>query len=468
MGYVTSPGILSQLVLVFPLGVTFLAYFAIAKILTLNKAIRLKESLYIIFASLFITVMRICASAFYPSIVFDSIYFLSFQSLIFLYFYKMNSYPVKKAIILLVTSVFSSFLIQMTLLEVMFSFEFFHFTALSAPALQYRGAPMPHPVALVVSACFFAMVSIPVALIAVKFTKVPRKVVNASSRLQTILAVIAIAILAIYLAMWIMARVEAQFTIPSLFSWNMLAIYGTAAALFACFFFYARFLRAQLALQQEKSERENLQFYLGQIEQQQTAIQKFRHDYLNILASLDSFLDEDDLAGLKDYYATKIKPASAVITDSNFTLGNLRKIKVSEVKSIFTAKLIQAQNMDIDTVFEADEDIEVVYADTVALVRMLGIILDNAIEAIEDLGHGTLLAGCFKQEGMTSFIVQNPCREDTPALHKLVQSGFSTKGKNRGLGLNNLSELVNSQPNMTLETNIENNSFTQRLMIAER
>jgi len=233
-------------------------------------------------------------------------------------------------------------------------------------------------------------------------------------------------------------------------------------------FFYKKYILTKRNAQRNAEEQKNLQHYTDEIERQYIGIQKFKHDYQNILFSLDCFIHEDDWVGLKQYYMTKIKKASEVVTKEIFSLESLSKIKVREIKSILAGKLILAQNMGIDTVFQADDEITCFYMDSVDLVRIIGILLDNAIEELTESSCGTLSIGCFKEEAGVTIVVQNTCRLDNmPKLHEIWQLGFSTKGKGRGLGLSTLSELVDTHPNLILETTIVNDNFVQKLKIGE-
>jgi len=235
------------------------------------------------------------------------------------------------------------------------------------------------------------------------------------------------------------------------------------------FFFYRKALETRLQtqyeLKQKEAEQESLERYTNDLEQQQTAVRRFKHDYQNILSSMQVFFAEKDYAGLEQYYTSKVAPASEVITQNDFVLESLGKIKVREVKSILAAKLMMAQNMGIDTSFKAEGEVDQIAMDSVTLVRMLGIILDNAIEALAALGEGQISASCLKTRGGAAFIVRNDCSIDIPKLRQLKQDGFSTKGEGRGQGLNILSELANTCPNVTLSTRIEEGKFTQMLVI---
>jgi len=234
-------------------------------------------------------------------------------------------------------------------------------------------------------------------------------------------------------------------------------------------FFYQKFILARKNVQQNAEELKHLQYYTDELERYQLGVRKFRHDYQNILLSLSAYIEDGDLVGLQQYYNTSIKPTSDVIIKDSFALDGLDKIKIPAIKSFLVAKLISAQNTsgDIHITFEANKEIDYIPLNLIALVRMLGILLDNAIEELSKLGHGDLLISCLKWDAGSTFVVQNTCRPDIPSPQQLWKAGFSTKGKGRGLGLVNLSELVDAYPNVTLTTTISENSFRQELLIAD-
>ncbi|WP_283589387.1 GHKL domain-containing protein, partial [Staphylococcus nepalensis] len=61
--------------------------------------------------------------------------------------------------------------------------------------------------------------------------------------------------------------------------------------------------------------------------------------------------------------------------------------------------------------------------------------------------------------------VMNKCKPDMPRVHTLFQENYSTKGKNRGLGLSNLKEITDATSNVLLDTTIDNNYFIQKVEI---
>lgn len=231
------------------------------------------------------------------------------------------------------------------------------------------------------------------------------------------------------------------------------------------FFMYVSSLRNKYEMKQRETEENANQMYIEMMEKQFNDIKRFRHDYKNILSSLNGFFIEDDFNGLKEYYYSKILVASSVIENNDIKLDSISNIKVREIKSLLASKLITAQEEKINVIIEVKEEIDKINLDSIKLIRILGIFLDNAIEELKELGEGTLNVAVYMDDQATHIIVQNDCRKNLPKLHVMKQSGFSTKGDNRGEGLNIVKELLKNSDNVNLSTSIQNDKFTQKLAI---
>jgi len=251
----------------------------------------------------------------------------------------------------------------------------------------------------------------------------------------------------------------------TLFSWasGFAALYALSTTAF--FVLYVRSKRAQQEVLEKEREHEAIIRYIRESKTHQDACRKIEHDFQNILASMELFIKEKDLDGLTTYYNTKIKPTSSIITQNHFTLAGLDKIEPREIRGLLTAKLALAQSLELDVTFECPDVITSIAIDPITLVRMLGILLDNAIEALTERDGGKLMVGCLKVEHSVSFIVQNTCPPDMPSIRKLSQAGFSSKGEGRGMGLHILEELADALPNVTLSTRIQDGDFVQILVI---
>ncbi len=243
-------------------------------------------------------------------------------------------------------------------------------------------------------------------------------------------------------------------------------IFGLTIILFIIILFlYRKTLLLRVKKEQENLEYQHLQEYIREIEKYNSEVKKFRHDYQNILSSLELFIMNNDMKGINDYFQNSIKNESLILNQNINTISDLKRIKMLSIKSILANKLLQAQSKGIDVLFEATEDIQLIEVDAVVLVRIFGIILDNAIEEVETLSEGEVRVAAFYEGENLTFIFENTCRNDIGKIHDIVRPGISTKGPERGNGLSILSELTSKSESIYLETRIDKNLFIQKLTI---
>ena len=205
--------------------------------------------------------------------------------------------------------------------------------------------------------------------------------------------------------------------------------------------------------------------YTLRIESINNEMRKFRHDYVNILTTLSDYIREDDMPGLRKYFDEHIVPMKYKLKTRSIKMNGIEKLKVREIKGLITTKIIQAQEKRIPISIEVPDEIDRIDMNTVELSRIIGIIVDNAIEASENLEEPLINIAFIDNDESVTFIVMNKCGDDIPKIHELFEQGFSTKGDNRGLGLSTLKELTDSNENVLLDTVIENGYFVQKVEI---
>ena len=205
--------------------------------------------------------------------------------------------------------------------------------------------------------------------------------------------------------------------------------------------------------------------YTLRIESINNEMRKFRHDYVNILTTLSDYIREDDMPGLRKYFNENIVPMKDKLKTRSIKMNGIEKLKVREIKGLITTKIIQAQEKRIPISIEVPDEIDRIDMNTVELSRIIGIIVDNAIEASENLEEPLINIAFIDNDESVTFIVMNKCSDDIPKIHELFEQGFSTKGDNRGLGLSTLKELTDSNENVLLDTVIENGYFVQKVEI---
>ena len=209
-----------------------------------------------------------------------------------------------------------------------------------------------------------------------------------------------------------------------------------------------------------------LKDYTNMIENMYSDLRSFRHDYLNILSTLETYIEKQDINGLKIFYYNELLPESNIIIKKDISLSLLSHIKISPLKALLSSKFTTAHSHGIKVSIELIDDIEHVNMSTIDICRIIGILLDNAIEASVLCDNKFIHFAMVKTDNQTILNISNSCLSSTPPIHKLYTKNFSTKGENRGIGLNNIKDIINKRYNNVLfNTSIDNCVFKQELII---
>ena len=77
------------------------------------------------------------------------------------------------------------------------------------------------------------------------------------------------------------------------------------------------------------------------------------------------------------------------------------------------------------------------------LIEMMGILIDNAMEATKGQPIGWIMINMSQSDGIFTFTVLNTCKESNSIETKrFFENGYSTKGNHRGIGLYKLKRTV--------------------------
>jgi two-component system sensor histidine kinase AgrC len=216
-----------------------------------------------------------------------------------------------------------------------------------------------------------------------------------------------------------------------------------------------------------KQERlSQLEAYNAGLEQVTQEMRHFRHDYRNILLSMESYIRDGNMDGLKTYFTKDIYPFVYRLESSNVMIDRLQALKITELKSLVASKLTQAQERGIAVQIEVSDSSEVLNFDTLELTRIIGIFLDNAIEAALETEAKEVKFILLRDCGDTLIIVANTTSGPLPSVETLRGKGYSTKGSERGLGLYYVNEVMKRmRQKAVLLTNVIEGEFIQELRI---
>lgn len=252
---------------------------------------------------------------------------------------------------------------------------------------------------------------------------------------------------------------------------EVLALNTTFFILYLCigliiFIYYWKILNAKMEEQLLEQRIQLQQDYIRDIEKNYQELREFKHDYQNLLFSMNSYIIEEDLEGLQKYYDQNILPTREIMNLTPVNLSLLDKINVPEIRSLLSLKLMMAIEKSISLQITIPEEVKIDSKHTVNLVRILGIVLDNATEGAAVTKKKKIELLILKKKNSLVIRVVNTTINTLP-LNQLKQKGFSTKSnpKNEGLGLHILDNLAKTNPYLLIETSIENQRFSQTIYI---
>ncbi|MGM0213769.1 sensor histidine kinase [Enterococcus sp. AZ109] len=202
------------------------------------------------------------------------------------------------------------------------------------------------------------------------------------------------------------------------------------------------------------------QIYLQKLEAIQMDLRKIHHDYKNVATGLYAKMESGDVADAQAYISTKMLQMDKEIRLDLQQMNQLTNIEVIELKTLIMAKVMQAEKANVQLIIEVMEPVKEIPMEISDLLRCGGILLDNAIEAAAAEHQKQVTVVLLKENGKLTFMVKNPVSQPVD-LQRIWTNDYSTKGKNRGLGLANLKEITHRYPEVWLETRVEKQEFIQ-------
>ncbi|MBC1935847.1 GHKL domain-containing protein [Listeria grandensis] len=200
------------------------------------------------------------------------------------------------------------------------------------------------------------------------------------------------------------------------------------------------------------------------LENRNAHLNGLKHDFKNMIISINLFVQQRDYSGLAGY----IRDIDTMI-DYNVETGiELPEIKNLAIKGMFLAKLMQAETMGITVHVRVIEAIIDVKVNTVKCIRVLGIVLDNAIEAAQESEEKTIDILIYRKQGQLIFLIVNSVSRDADVdMEALYSPSYSSKGADRGYGLYNINKIVKSEKRLKFKPVLNDGKFIVEFIIQE-
>jgi len=190
----------------------------------------------------------------------------------------------------------------------------------------------------------------------------------------------------------------------------------------------------------------------------------FRHDFTNILIGMTGYMDKNDMEGLKKYHNQLLDDIKHV---NNLTTLSPKVVNNPGVYNVLAAKYHKADNLGIKINLEVFLDLNDLHMKIYEFTRILGILMDNAIEAASECEEKVINVSIRKdsRKHMQLLVIENTYKDKNVDTEKIYEKGFSTKQGNTGIGLWEIRQILKKNNNLNLFTTKTDEFFSQQFEI---
>lgn len=191
-------------------------------------------------------------------------------------------------------------------------------------------------------------------------------------------------------------------------------------------------------------------------------LESFRHNYRNIFHGLGGFIEHAEWDELKAYFTEVVADFSTKTTRPRH--GALWLVRHHVLFGLLDEKIRQAEECSIPFSLHINQAINYIPIAAPDLCLIVGIFLDNALEAAHATLDGWVKVEIHALAGQLHLLISNSCRA-FPDLSRINFKGYSLKGSGRGLGLFEVKRILHGYPAILHNTFVADGSFTQELVI---
>lgn len=232
---------------------------------------------------------------------------------------------------------------------------------------------------------------------------------------------------------------------------------------FVGLFYRAAFLKDAAAF--HRREKDEIVSYYQSLSGNLDEMQKMRHDMKNIFFTMGNYVERSSDQEMKAFFWEKIYPYAERTLRQNELLSRLCRIPEETLRAFLHLKLSQAVAMNVAVELEVQVDLQRFFLglDIIDLTRVLGILLDNAMEEAAQVPGGVLSLRIAEDGEGCSYIIKNPVTGETRA--RGIHPGISSKGEGRGQGLKIVREILEQYAGAALNSSLQGEVYVQSLNI---
>lgn len=211
-------------------------------------------------------------------------------------------------------------------------------------------------------------------------------------------------------------------------------------------------------------DNHNLQSYNDNLKSMYDNIRAFKHDFNNIVHAIGGYVRAKDMKGLSKYYNSLFDECNSI---NNLSALNPETVNNPSIYAILLDKYNKAEKKNIKMELGVYLDLNTLNADIYEICRILGILLDNSIEAAQecDKKYINIRFLMDNRKNRQLIIIENTYKDKNVDTIKIFEKSYSTKPHNTGLGLWEVNKILNKNSNLAIFTSKNDEYFSQQLEI---
>lgn len=191
--------------------------------------------------------------------------------------------------------------------------------------------------------------------------------------------------------------------------------------------------------------------------------QMYRHELKNNLSIIRSLTENTKIIKKID----EMLKYSIIIDEQE--IEDLKNIPRGGLKGLIYYKLALAKNKQVKLIIEVSEHAterlkKIDMQKMRELCIILGIYLDNSLEAAEMSDEKKMTLEIYKQNNNIAFVISNNYKKII-SIKKMNKKGYTTKGSSHGNGLYYANKILKKAPWLKVEQIFLNNYFVQKILI---
>ncbi len=223
-------------------------------------------------------------------------------------------------------------------------------------------------------------------------------------------------------------------------------------------------------LEETSQSLEEAQLYNKTLKLLHDNLRIFKHDFSNIMQSIEGYIVNKDMDGLAEYYKGIKNECN---NSNNLTALSPKLINDPALYSLIASKYLLAEESNITFNVSICVNFSDIKVSPYILTRILGILLDNAIEAAKTSEEKEIcfdVSGPFKNSNVKKYIIsiQNTYSNKDVDLERIREKGYTSKNEeegSHGLGLWEVNKILKRSKNLNLHTTKNDKYFKQDLEI---